>query len=312
MTDSFSPLVYEAISLGAVVESVEETRSVPATKSPVSSGFISLPVNVHKDNKVVLTGKEYHQRESFRYYRENLADKRVLLDNLDDGKLAKIVKPSDASRYFPRGRKRIKARIFGRLGRWFNCPGLLMSLTFDPKKISREDAWHLVGLLRREFMRRVNIWRQRHGMTKVKVLSVIEEQPGTGYPHVHLVFPYLKWIAPMEFLTENWGQANNSVDIKVKDSMSPVSYVCKYISKLEGWSDLALSYLWTNRTRLYSMSREYVLLDYSGKRITEWSFDRCLNRSQAINLVVGGLGGYNTLLGADDIVAEVLGQKGFT
>ena len=94
--------------------------------------------------------------------------------------------------------------------------------------------------------------------------------------------------------------------------MSPVSYVCKYISKLEGWSDLALSYLWTNRTRLYSMSREYVLLDYSGKRITEWSFDRCLNRSQAINLVVGGLGGYNTLLGADDIVAEVLGQKGFT
>jgi len=80
-------------------------------------------------------------------------------------------------------------------------------------------------------------------MPKAKFLAVLEVQPSTGYPHVHLMFPYLKWLAPIAWMTEQWGQAENSVDYQVKDSMSPVSYVCKYISKLEGWSDLALSYL---------------------------------------------------------------------
>jgi len=143
-------------------------------------------------------------------------------------------------------------------------------------------------------------------MTKVKYLSVIEEQPEkTRYPHVHLVFPYLKWLAPLGFLTEIWGQASNSVDIKIKDSMSPVSYVCKYISKLEGWSDLALSYIWTNRSRLYSMSRDYIIPDFADKRVPEWAFRRCLNKTQAINLLVNNLGGFDTLQGADDLVNEI-------
>lgn len=149
-------------------------------------------------------------------------------------------------------------------------------------------------------------------MTKVKCLVALEEQSRTGYPHVHLVFPYLKWLAPIDFLTETWGQANNSVDIEIKDSMSPVSYVCKYISKIEGWSELALSYIWVNRTRLYSMSRDYVLDDDLDKRVPEWQFRRCLNRVQAVNLVINSLGGYDTLLGADDLITEIIGNKGIT
>jgi len=156
----------------------------------------------------------------------------VLVANLLDGNLAKLIKPADASRYFPNGRRRIKGKIFKRMGKWFNCPGLLLTLTFDPSKISRTDAWRQVGLLRREFMNRVNRWRRRAGMPKAKFISVLEAQSGTGYPHVHLVFPYLKFLAPLAFMTETWGQAENSVDYNVRDSMSPVSYVCKYISKL--------------------------------------------------------------------------------
>ncbi len=134
----------------------------------------------------------------------------------------------------------------------------------------------------------------------------MEVQSGTGYPHVHLVFPYLKWLAPIAWMTEQWGQAENSVDYKIKDSMSPVSYVCKYISKLEGWSDLALSYLWVNRTRLYSMSRDYVLPDYSDKRVPEWSFHGVMSHYKlAVNLL-SIMSRYETMFGAEDIVEMVI------
>lgn len=158
-------------------------------------------------------------------------------------------------------------------------------------------------------MNRVNRWRKRHGMKKAKCLPVLEVQPGTGYPHVHLVFPYLRWLAPIDWMTTQWGQAENSVDFKVKDSMSPVTYVCKYISKLQGWSELAMSYIWTYRTRLYSMSRDYVLPDYSDKRVPEWHFRRCLSKENAVNLITNSLGGYDTLLGSEDLVNEIL-QRG--
>ena len=91
-------------------------------------------------------------------------------------------------------------------------------------------------------------------------------------------------------MTVTWGQANNSVDFKFRNSISPVSYICKYITKLDGWSDLALSYLWVNRTRLYSMSRDYTLPDYSDKRIAEWQFELCNDVSKfprgILNLMV--------------------------
>jgi len=314
-----TPLLQEALRLGAKIISVEENGFSPAGDSPPSLGFITLTVNEDKAKiphlhhikpeklvwAVMVVG-ESRQVETYFAYLENIENKRVLVQSLLDGKLAKLVKPSDGSRYFPGGRKRIKAKIFKRLGRWFNCPGYLLSLTFDLGKITRADAWRQVGILRREFMNRVNRWRKRAGYSKAKFLAVIEAQPGTGYPHVHLVFPYLKWLAPIDWMTEQWGQAENSVDYKVKDSLSPILYVCKYISKLEGWSALALSYIWTNRTRLYSMSRDYILPDYSDKRVPEWQFRRCLNKSQAVNLMTNGLSGYDTLLGADDLVNEIL------
>jgi len=303
----------------AEIISVEKLPRPAEASAPSSPGFITLSVNEDKAKTphlhyvtpekltfALMVVGESKRVEAFLAYLETLEDKRVLVDHLADGKLAKLVKPSDSSRYFPNGRKRIKAKIFKRLGRWYNCSGYLLSLTFDPSRINRIDAWKQVGKLRREFMNRVNRWRKRSGLAKAKFLSVIEAQPGTGYPHVHLVFPHLKWLAPVGWMTEQWGQAENSVDYKVRDSISPVSYVCKYISKLDGWSELALSYIWINRTRLYSMSKDYVLPDYSDKRVPEWQFRRCLNKYQAINLVINGLSGYDTLLGADDLANEIL------
>lgn len=296
--ESYPYLVSEALKLGAVLDG----------ETVVSTGFITLTVNEDKAKTDVLGAEdlEVKQVEAFREYRVKLADQRCLVESLDDHRLAKLVRPADGSRYFKAGRKRVKAKIYKRLGRWYNCSGLLLSLTFAPSRISRAEAWRKVGLLRREFMNRVNRWRQRHGMTKAKYLAVIEEQPGTGYPHVHLVFPNLKYLATIEFLTETWGQDVNSVDIKVKNSLSPVSYVCKYVSKLDGWTDRALSYIWCNSTRLYSMSQDYRLPDYSDKRVNEWYFKRCLTKAKAVFILGHGLAGYETILNTDDLTEDVM------
>jgi len=295
-----SPLVQEIIKLGAVIISIE---NLP----PKSPGLDLLAVNEDKAKVGNFDwGKDRIGR--FREYRSSLAEKRALVVSIADSSVLKVVKPADSSRYFTGGRKRIKARIRKRLGRWYNCPGLLLSLTFDPKLIGCDDAWRQVGLFRREFMNRVNRWRFRQGYQKAKFLTVLELQKQTGYPHIHLVFPYLRYLAPVGWLVEQWGQAPNSVDIKVKDSLSPVSYVCKYITKLDGWSDEALAQIWDNGTRLYSMSRDYCLPDYSDKRVPEWCFKCTISLEHLIMAFPGLMSEYDTLLGAEDIVERVLGS----
>jgi hypothetical protein len=291
--------VQEIIKLGAVVISIEDLP-------PKSYGLDSRAVNEDKA-KVSCFDRDKDRIARFREYRSSLAEKRVLVVSLAESSVLKVIKPADASRYFAGGRKRIKARIYKRLGRWYNCPGLLLSLTFDPKLIACDDAWRQVGQLRREFMNRVNRWRLRQGYQKAKFLTVLELQKQTGYPHIHLVFPYLRYLAPIGWLVEQWGQAPNSVDIKVRDSMSPVSYVCKYITKLDGWSDEALAQIWDNGTRLYSMSRDYYLPDYSDKRVAEWCFKCTMSLAHLTMAFPRIMAEYDTLLGAEDIVERVFG-----
>jgi hypothetical protein len=219
-----------------------------------------------------LSTTEIKQINLFDQYLFELKEKRIIIQSLEDPNKARIILPSDASRYTTKGRKRIKAKIYKRLGRWRQCPGVLMTLTFDPKKIERYDAWLYLGRIRRAFMNKLNQWRRRHGYTKLRSLSVIELQKQTGYPHIHIVFPNLRFVAPIAVLTELWGMANNSVDVLGSDNFSPTAYICKYISKMDGWTDYALAYLWTNKTRIYSMSRDYSLPDYAEKKVPEWFF----------------------------------------
>jgi hypothetical protein len=112
-------------------------------------------------------------------------------------------------------------------------------------------------------------------------------------------------------MTETWGQGVNAVDMKPRDCFSPVGYVCKYVDKLEGWSDVALSYIWLNRTRLYSMSRDYTLPDYSEKRVPEWAFAGCFTRHQLASSFGEVMSRYETVVGAEDIV-KIIPREGLS
>jgi hypothetical protein len=311
-----APLVVEAVKLGCQVVSwycpfpwvhlltvksdkaVLEVSDGPAVHGP--GGPLGPAVHgVSEDARV----------EAFREYRSKLADKVVIVQNRGDRSVVKVIRQADSSRYFPGGRRCIRAKISRRMGKWESCHGLMLTLTFDPKLISKADAWREVGSRGSDTMDALNLWRKRQGMPRVRGIRVLEVQKQTGYPHLHYVFPRLRWLCPVDKVTDWWSQAVNSVDISYKDSFSPVGYVCKYVSKLEGWSDEALSEIWLNRTRLYSMSRDYYLVA-EDKRVAEWSLLRTARLCGADLWLRALVGEYDTVLGANDLAMEVYLDSG--
>ena len=52
------------------------------------------------------------------------------------------------SRYFDYGRIHISGKIMKRLGKYNEVPGLMETLTYDPKKISTQEAWEPENLRR--------------------------------------------------------------------------------------------------------------------------------------------------------------------
>ena len=299
----FSALVAEAVRLGCVVSSwycpipwvhlitVKSDKAVFEVLGPERE--VS-EVEVSEDARV----------KKFQEYRSKLADKVVIVENLADKSIVKVIHQADGSRYFPEGRKRIRAKIYKRMGKWGSCHGLMLSCTFDPKLISKAAAWREVGSRGSRLEDALNVWRRREGMPKVRGIRVLEPQKGTGYPHLHFVYPKLKYLAPIAKLTQWWGQAVNSVDLSYKDSFNPVGYVCKYVSKLEGWSDEALSEIWLNKTRLYSMSRDYYLVAKE-TRMPEWKFSQTARLSGVGVWFRALVDGYDTVVGANDLAMEV-------
>jgi len=241
---------------------------------------------------------------AFREYREELADKVVVIQNRADSSVVKVIRQAESSRYFPEGRRRMRAKIARKMGGFYSCNGYLLSLTFDPKLISKGDAWKEVGKRGSKFINAVNMFRKRKGWEKVRGIRSVEEQPGTGYPHLHYAYPKLRYLAPIEKMVEWWGQAVNSVDFEYRDSLSPVGYVCKYISKLEGWSDEGLAEIWSNRSRVYSMSEDYYLVE-NERRMPEWVFTRTARLASAGRWLRELVDQYDTVLGVNDIAMKV-------
>lgn len=301
-----SPLVAEALRLGFRI--VPEQRPLPwvhlLTVNVHKADSVDFSVDVSEEKASEVVASEDDKVVMFHEYMVELRDKVVVLENRADKSIVKVIRPSDSSRYCPEGRRRIRARISKRMGGYFSCEGFLLSLTFDPKLIDRSEAWREVGLRGRSFMNKVNTWRRRNGMSKVRGIRGLEEQPGTGYPHLHYAFPRLRWLAPITKMNEWWNQSENSVDMSYRDSFSPARYVCKYVSKMEGWSDRAMAEIWFNRTRQYSMSRDYYVVAEE-RRVPEWWFVRTGRLAGAGYWFRRLVDDYDTVLGANDIAMEV-------
>lgn len=208
--------------------------------------------------------------DRFSAWRDNMESKRVVVRHRAAPNRVQVLCPRDQSRYFETGRKRIMARLRRRLGHWFERSGLLLTLTFDPKRIDMDEAWRKVGAMRRTFVNKINLYRARRKMPRRLSYVAVLEQQQNGYPHVHLVFPGLAYLAPIGWLSDQWAQGPNAVDIRgINRACSPVAYVCKYIAKMTGWQTLTLALCKMYHTRLYSVAHAYAA---EPRREPQWAF----------------------------------------
>ena len=194
---------------------------------------------------------------------------RSLRRSMSGGEIYSRLRPANSSRYHVKGRRRLQRRVLSLWGERTN-PVCMLTLTFDPKRTSREAAWRSCTSEVSRLLDALWVWRKRHGKGKGArpYLWVVEEQPGTGMPHVHLLVEDV-WLAPAKWLAAEWGHGRTQVQ-KCGSGADSGRYVAKYVAKLAGWSDMGLAYLARYRLRLYAVSQVWRNLCRRIEKPKEW------------------------------------------
>lgn len=193
----------------------------------------------------------------FLEYKGRIGRMHVILNRRDEPSTLKVMPVKCRSRYFDDGRLYMSRKIMKRLGKYNRVPGLMETLTYAPKKISKQETWASFGKDVRRFLNAVNEYRKRRGWRRLHYLWVVEVQHETGYPHVHIFFPNLKWLAPISIINGNWQQGRANIESPKKIKVNCAAYISKYLRKMRGWSDLHLALLWSGKCRMYGFSRGF-------------------------------------------------------
>jgi hypothetical protein len=156
------------------------------------------------------------------------------------------------SRYFPEGQNREKKIIKKRLGQYFYRDGVLLTLTVR-RSIGLFDAWALITKWTSRLLNKIRNWRRRMGFKKLHYIWCVEAHKD-NYPHVHIYFPVLKWLAPKKMLDKWWPYGWTNV--KRARDINLACYVTKYICKMS-CNKVFMAMLWYFRLHLYGMSQKF-------------------------------------------------------
>ena len=129
-------------------------------------------------------------------------------------------------------------------------------------------AWENFGNDTREFLNSVNEYRKRQRWHRLHYLWVVEVQKETGYPHVHIFFPNLKYVAPLEIINGSWNKGRANIESPKKINTNCAGYISKYLRKNTNWNDLNLAMLWSGGCRMYGFSRGFSIK--KEKKESEW------------------------------------------
>ncbi|OGN97832.1 MAG: hypothetical protein A2Z77_02110 [Chloroflexi bacterium RBG_13_51_36] len=256
-----------------IIESVERTSNARRCwrgrwRQPLARPSFFPCLNMNNVNAELWRAQSLLALWDFLEYKGRIGRTHVILHKVNEPSLLKIMPTKCRSRYFDDGRLYMSGRIRIRLGRYHKVPGLMETLTYDTKRIGKREAWASFGQDTRRFLNGVNQYRKRRGWRRLHYLWVVEVQRGTGYPHVHIFFPNLRWLAPLKVINGNWGEGRANVESPKKIKVSCAAYVSKYLRKMEGWLDLHLAMLWCGKCRMYGFSRGFSCK--IGKRESEW------------------------------------------
>ncbi len=204
----------------------------------------------------------------FLEYKGRIGRTHVILSRRDEPSTLKVMPVKCRCRYFDDGRLHLSWKIKKRLGKFEKVPGLMETLTYDPKKIGKREAWASFGKDTRRFLNSVNQYRKRRRWRRLHYLWVVEVQKETGYPHVHIFFPNLRWLAPLNIINGNWRQGRSNIESPKKIRVNCAAYISKYLRKMSGWLDLHLALLWSGRCRMYGFSRGFSSMNE--RQESEW------------------------------------------
>ncbi len=240
---------------------------------------------VHNKNNVnsqLYWAKALRAMWDFKLYKGHIGTTNILLNKKNDISKIKIMPATCKSRYFDDGRLNIARSIKKRFGKYKKVPGLMLTLTYDPKRIDKQEAWASFGKDTRRFLNSVNQYRKRRSWKRLHYFWVVEVQKQTGYPHVHIVFPNLKWLAPIKIINGNWRQGRANIESPKQLNVNCIGYICKYLSKMKGWTDLHLALLWIGKGRMYGFSRGFT--PPNPKKESDWQKWRIVHTSDVDGL----------------------------
>jgi len=249
-----------------------------------------LVLNNNNVNDLFYYAKGLSAMWDFLEYKGRIGRTKIILQRKDDYKCMKIMPATIKSRYFDDGRLNIAYKIIKRLGKHKKVPGLMQTLTYDPKKIRKGEAWGSFSKDVRRYLNAINQYRRRKNWKRLHYFWIVEVQKQTGYPHVHIFFPNLKWVAPLNIINGNWRHGRANIESPKRLNLNCVGYICKYLTKMESWKDLHLTLLWSGHCRMYGFSRGFAAkVEKTESNWARWRIVETKNLEQLeYSLLAGG------------------------
>jgi len=112
--------------------------------------------------------QELAMLQEFLAQRKRLERKHIRMSDKEDPMTAIVMREKDRSRYFEEGRLCLSRKILERLGESAAVPGLLGTLTYDPKRMDRRRAWASFGRDTRRFLDAVRRYRRKEHLRKAE------------------------------------------------------------------------------------------------------------------------------------------------
>lgn len=256
---------------------VRTLRITPTRQQQSGLGALPAPARTLPDDPVpgVPTREDMSEAEAarvrlWRQHWRRVEGSSIYLQSLTDSKHFCRIRAKDHSRYHAEGRKRLQRRVLRAWGEWERAY-CIVTLTYDPSRCTREEAWANCTAETSRLLDAAWVYRKRHGQGKGPrpYLWVLEEQPGTGYPHIHLLICD-NWFAPKRKIAAWWGHGRTQVEKGKAAGADAARYVAKYVGKLKGWTDNALAHIWAHRSRIFGVSRQLATGAKRPKREAEW------------------------------------------
>ncbi len=199
----------------------------------------------------------------FRKYKYKLAHTPCVLLHLrnrtDNSEVIYKANSRSQSRYFPEGRAAIQRNIRDRLAQ-SRQPGVFLTLTVAASDWDIMESWAVMWQHFGACRRALTMHRKRTMNAKHSALYLAALEPHqSGYPHMHVFYPGLKWLVKKADLhkMDDWWKMGSVRTEKERREESACSYVLKYVSKLDGWSESSQALLWAYRLRLYNLSHRF-------------------------------------------------------